>query len=306
MRKIFLGVKILILVLLCVLLVRMGLLRRSVQRVPVQEGPQVVVSGYVPYTLVKQISGGTLPVTMLMPPNAEPHSFEPSPGVLVGMQRAGAFIYISDELEPWAKDLLAALRENTPVLALSRALPERSGAHTAEQDPHIWMNLDNASYMARAVKDLLVRLAPENETLYENNLSEFLAQVDALKQDFQTLANCPQKEVVHIGHLAFGALTTPYGLRLTALSGTSHEGEHSARKLAELTKLIKQSGAKTIFTEETLSGRLANAVAQETGAQLLPLYSVEHISKTDFTDGVSYVQLMRRNLDNLKRGLSCP
>ena len=42
-----------ILVLLCVLLVRMGLLRRSVQRVPVQEGPQVVVSGYVPYTLVK-------------------------------------------------------------------------------------------------------------------------------------------------------------------------------------------------------------------------------------------------------------
>jgi zinc transport system substrate-binding protein len=133
-----------------------------------------------------------------------------------------------------------------------------------------------------------------------------LTQTDALKQDFRTLENCPHKEVVHIGHLAFTALAAPYGLHLTALSGTAHEGEHSALKLAELTQLIKQSGVKTIFSEETLSGRLARAVAQETDTQILPLYSIEHISKADFVDGVTYDQLMRRNLDNLKRGLGCP
>ena len=295
MGKILAAVKLAFLILLCVLLVRMVTLRRGAKNVT---AGQVAVSGYVPYTLVKQISGGTVPVTMLMPPNAEPHSFEPSPGVLVGMREAAAFVYISDELEPWAKDLRGALAQNAPVLVLSSVAGPSA-------DPHIWMNLDYAQQMARAVKDLLVQVSPANAALYENNLSEFLAQTDALKQDFGTLAHCPHKEVVHIGHLAFAPLTERYGLRLRALSGTSHEGEHSAQKLAELTKLIKQSGVKTIFTEETLSGRLAQTVAQETGAQILPLYPVEHISKTDFTDGVTYAQLMRRNLDNLKRGLLC-
>lgn len=298
MRKILLTFKLVILVCLGIILVRTVAVRRTVKTGPAQN-TQVVASGYVPYTLIKQISGGTVPVTMLMPPGTEPHSFEPSPGVLVGMQKAAAFVYISDKLEPWAKDLRGALKQDGVVLVLSSVVP-------AQQDPHIWMNFDNASNMARAVKDLLTQLAPENETLYENNLSKFLAQTDTLKQDFQTLENCQNKEVVHIGHLAFGALTAPYGLHLTALSGTSHEGEHSAQKLAELTKLIQQSGVKAIFTEETLSNRLAETVAQETGAQILPLYPIEHISKVDFTNNVTYAQLMQRNLDNLKRGLACP
>ena len=295
MRKIFILFPLLFLLFVGVLLSRL----MSARRVQAPEAGAVVASGYVPYTLIKQISGGTVPVTMLMPPGTEPHSFEPSPGVLVGMQKAAAFVYISDKLEPWAKDLRSALQRDTPVLVLSSTLP-------AQQDPHIWMNLEQVQNMARAVKDLLTQLVPENEKLYGNNLSEFLVQVQDLQKDFTALENCPQKDVVHIGHLAFEPLLYPYGLHLTALSGTSHEGEHSAQKLAELTKQIKQSGVKTIFTEETLSGRLAETIARETGAQILPLYTVEHISKVDFTNNVTYAQLMRRNLDNLKRGLACP
>ena len=296
MRKIFLILKIAVLIFLGILLVRLMSIRPSKTRV---REPQIVVSGYVPYTLVKQLSGGTIPVTMLMPPNAEPHSFEPSPGVLVGLQQAAAFIYISDILEPWAHDLRGALKSGTPVVELSSVIP-------ASQEVHIWMDLDNVPAMARAVAELLGTLAPQHKDLYARNLQDFNAQIAALKSNFETLRNCPNKEVVHIGHLAFEALTEPYGLRLTALSGTSHEGEHSARKLAELTKQIKQSGVKTIFTEETLSGNLAQAVARETGAQILPLYTIEHISKDDFTNGATYAQLMQRNLDHLKRGLLCP
>ena len=296
MRKLILIFKLLVLLLACGVLLRVVLSHRPVART---HGPQVVVSGYVPYTLVKQISGGTLPVTMLLPAGAEPHAFEPSPGTLVLMQDADLFIYVSDTLEPWARDVSRVMKDTSRIYALCDSV-------SPSDEVHIWMNLDNAQAMARAVKELLAQLSPENETLYAKNLSEFLAQTDALKQDFEALKNCSGKEVVHIGHAAFGPLAAPYGLRLTALSGASHEGEHSARKLAELTKQIKQSGVKTVFTEEVLSGRLARAVADETGAQLLPLYTVEHISKTDFTDGVTYAQLMRRNLDNLKRGLQCP
>ena len=112
--------------------------------------------------------------------------------------------------------------------------------------------------------------------------------------------------MVHIGHLAFSNLLAPYGITLTALSGTSHEGEHSAKKLAELIREIKAKNLPAIFTEEVISPRLAQTVAAETGAQILPLYSIEHISKQDFENQVTYVDLMRRNLESLKQGLICP
>lgn len=266
----------------------------------VVQGPKIVVSGYVPYTLVKEIAGDSVAVEMVLPPGAEPHSFEPTPGVLVTLKQADGFIYISDALEPWAKDLKDNAGENTRTLRLADSVP-------ATQDPHIWMDLANAPIFAEKIKDFLSALYPKDASAYAKNLSKFNKEISALQADFvRDLSRCRYKEVVHIGHLAFGNLVRPYGLTLTALSGTSHDGEHSVKKLILLTRKIKQQQLPAIFTEETLSNRLPKAVAEETGVEILPLYSIEHISKSDFDKQVSYAELMRRNLNNLKRGLQCP
>ena len=98
------------------------------------KNPLVVVSGYVPYTLAKQIAGDTINLLMLLPPGAEPHAFEPTPGILVSLKHAHAFIYTSHVLEPWVSDLLPAIGKNTRTLELAAALP-------ASPDPHLWMNL---------------------------------------------------------------------------------------------------------------------------------------------------------------------
>lgn len=267
---------------------------------PALQGPKIVVSGYVPYTLVKEIAGDTLPVEMVLPPGAEPHSFEPTPGVLVTLKQADEFVYISDALEPWAKDLTENAGENTRTLRLADSVP-------AAQDPHIWMDLANVLVFAEKIKDFLATLYPQGAPAYTKNLAKFNKEITALQGDFaRDLSRCRYKEVVHIGHLAFGNLVRPYGLTLTALSGTSHDGEHSVKKLISLTRKIKEQRLPAIFTEETLSNRLPKAVAAETGVEILPLYSIEHISKNDFENNVSYTELMRRNLDNLKRGLQCP
>ncbi len=262
--------------------------------------PVVVTSGYVPYTLVKQLAGDTVNVSMLLPPGAEPHAFEPTPGALVSLKQADAFIYTSQELEPWVADLLPAVGEQTRTLELAAALP-------VTQDPHVWMNVPNTRVLAAKIAEILKEINPGSQLVYTENLQKFNAEIDALDQEFKTaLSNCRTREVVHIGHLAFKNLTDAYGLTLTALSGTSHDGEHSAKKLAQLTTQIKAQHLPAIFTEETLSSRLAETVAQETGAQVLPLYPVEHISKKDFNENVTYADLMRRNLESLKRGLQCP
>jgi zinc transport system substrate-binding protein len=258
---------------------------------------RVVTSGYVPYTLVKQIGGEHINLSMLLPVNAEPHSFEPTPGAIVTVDRADIFVYISDRLEPWAKDVLADKRDKALRLA---------DVATPSEDPHVWMDFNNIHEMAKLLAETLSEKDPKNQSLYEENLKEFLTELDSLHQSYQeVLSTCQSREVVHIGHLAFKNLTKNYHLSLAALAGSSHDGEHSVHKLAELIKLIQEKNVKAIFTEETLSPRLSATVAEETGAQVLPLYTVEHISKEDFELQVTYGELMRRNLQSLKRGLAC-
>lgn len=264
------------------------------------DNPVVVVSGYVPYTLTKQLAGDSVNVIMLLPPGAEPHAFEPTPGVLVSLQHADAFIYTSKTLEPWAADLTASVKENAPVVELASAFNNM-------QDPHIWMNIENATQLAQTIAQILAQINPQEKPLYDENLAKFQTEMDGLQHDFQAgLSTCQNREVVHVGHLAFAPLAQAYGLKLTALSGTSHEGEHSVKKLAALTQEIKNKHISTIFTEDTLSPRLAKTVAAETGAHVLPLYPIEHISKQDFNNAVTYGELMRRNLESLVRGLQCP
>ena len=262
-------------------------------------GPKIVVSGYVPYTLTHQIAGANADILMLLPPGAEPHSFEPTPGALIALSQADAFIYVSDELEPWAADLAQNAGVKTRVLQLGKLI-------RPEEDPHVWMDFKKTELMAYQIAALLSEIAPQNRAVTDKNWENFTAQLGELAQAFQTqLTHCKYKEAVHIGHLAFNNLLTPYGIQLTALSGSAHEGEHSAKKLAQLVREIKAQKLPAVFTEEVLSPRLAQTVAEETGAEILPLYSIEHISKEDFDNRVTYLDFMRRNLANLKRGLVC-
>ena len=270
-------------------------------QVPVAEGakPRVVTSGYVPYTLAKQLSGGLADVTMLLPANAEPHSFEPTPGALVTVKNADIFIYVSDRIEPWAKDVLSSAGEQTAVVQAAKYA-------SSSDDPHVWMDFQNAKQIARAISFALVQKDPSHRAEYEAHLKAFEKELAELDAAYQTgLASCQSRQVVHVGHLAFGNLTKNYGLSLSALAGSSHDGENSVRRVAELIRFIKDNQIRAIFTEETLSPRLSAAVAEETGAQVLPLYTVEHVSKDDFDRGVTYGELMRRNLDSLQRGLGC-
>lgn len=260
---------------------------------------RVVTSGYVPYTLTKQLSGGLLEVEMLLPPNAEPHSFEPSPGSLVAVHHAAALVYVSDRLEPWVQAVLGAAGKDTRVVSLADGLAQT-------EDPHVWMDFGAVVDMARTVVAVLTEIDPPHAAVYRDNLLRFEQEIAVLDRDFAaTLANCQTREMVHIGHLAFAALAKRYNLSLRALAGTSHDGEHSARKLADLVKHIRAQGVHALFTEEAVSPRLSSAVAAETGAEILPLYPVEYVSKEDFNQGVSYSQFMRRNLESLQKGLKC-
>ena len=258
---------------------------------------QVVVSGYVPYVLTREIAGPHAQLTMLVPPGTEAHSFEPTPGAIIAVEKADLFIYVSEQVEPWVKDILQGLSGENAVA---------SGPVDDEQDPHVWMSPYGALSMAQHIEKALSKADPAHKNEYKQNFRQFEKQIQQLHTDFVAgLSQCKSRELVHVGHLAFGNLADAYQLNLQALSGTSHQGEHSVLKLTGMVRFVRHHQLHAVFTEEMVSPELARTVAEETKVQILPLYTIEDVSKDDFAQGVTYETYMRRNLKNLQEGLQC-
>lgn len=260
---------------------------------------RVVTSGYVAYSLAREIGGWEIDLSMLLPPGTEPHGYEPTPGAIIAVGRADVFIYVSARLEPWVKDVLAGAKAETTVV--------EAGVGSSDfKDPHVWMSPSGALEMAGVIRRVFAERDPGQSAYFQTHYDDFAAQMAHLTARYSaTLATCKNKQLVHVGHLAFGNIADPYGLTLTALSGISHDADHSARQIADVVKLIRKENVKYIFTEEALSPALTQTIAKETGAKVLLLHTVEAVSKDDFSLGKSYRELMNENLENLAEGLQC-
>lgn len=259
-----------------------------------QKNPQILTSSYVPYTLVKNLVKDKANLTMLMPSGVEPHSFEPLPKDILKVKNAPLFFYIDKNLEPWACDIN---QKNTIALGQGLSTPA---------DPHIWMDFDKALLMAiRATKKIQTEY-PYLTKEIKTNLDTFVTDINNLKRDYSNqLAQCKSRDIYHIGHLAFGAIAKNYNLNFRPLINSTEAQEPSPKDILEMIKQIKEKNIKYIFTEEALSPKMASLIAKQTNTKILMLYTIEHITKEEFKEQITYQDFMYKNLENLKEGLEC-
>jgi len=273
---------------------------------------QVVTTLFPLYDFARRIGGEKAEVSMLLPPGVEPHSFEPRPENVVRVNRADLFIYTNPLMEPWAAGIIAGIDRGKVVIveggkgiALMQAPggePHgRDHGHAEERDkgtadPHVWLDLDNASRIAGNILAAFVARDPANGAYYQQNAAKLTAELAALDVRFrQTLEKSPKKVLLHGGHYAFGYLAKRYGLRYISASAVNADAEPTPAKLAELVQLMRR--------ERLLSPRVAETIARETGAKVLMLRAGHNVTKEELERGVSFIEIMEDNLRNLKTGL---
>lgn len=264
---------------------------------PTEQTPKikVAVSSYVPYAIAKETLNDAADITMIIPPGTEPHSFEPLPKTVVDIHQNEFFFYTSDKMEPWAKEMSA-----NAGLALDSNLPSADG------DPHIWMDFNNVSAMSQNMAMYVAQKYPQKEQELLKNVAEFQHELTMLDRLYgKMLAQCSTRDIYHIGHLAFTRMAQNYNLNFKPLVGATLDQEPSAKDMADMIKQIKDNNVEYIFTEKAVNPALSQTIADETGAKILLLYPVEHITKEDFDKGISYRQFMMANLQNLSEGLGC-
>jgi zinc transport system substrate-binding protein len=274
---------------------------------------KVITTLFPVYDMAKNIGVDKAEVSLLLPPGVEAHSFEPKPSDIVKINEADVFVYTGKFMEPWAEDVIkGALNKNLIVVDASRGTKMIPGVfHDADKpegslDPHIWMDFDNAKIMVKNIVQAFQFKDSVNKDFYEQKANEYsnnLAELDSLYKT--TLATCKNKKIVYGGHYAFGYMAKRYGLKYLAAQGVAPDAEPTANDLVKLVKQIKKDKIKYVFYEELTSPKIAKTIAGETNAKILLLNAAHNLSKDQFNQGLSFFDILKKDLDNLKVGLEC-
>ncbi len=180
------------------------------------------------------------------------------------------------------------------------------GDHHHEKDPHIWLDIKNAKTISQEITNALIDVSPQNREFFEENLKVYNEKLDNLDKKMKSyLPSCKQREIIYSGHYAFAYFAKRYDLKHTAILGISHDSEPTISSLISVIEKIKNEDINFIFYEELSSPRIAEIIKEETGAEMLPLNPAENLSKEDFEKGISFIDIMEENINNLLIGLDC-
>ena len=160
--------------------------------------------------------------------------------------------------------------------------------------------------MCNNILDSLCKIDPENENYYKENAKQYIDKLNELDINFRQMINSSKrKKIISGSRFPFYYFVTEYGLTYDAAFDCCDESaEPNAKKVAELIKTIKDENIPVIYYEELTAPKVAKTIANETGAEMLLLHSAHNVSKEDFENGITYIDIMKQNLINLKKGLN--
>ena len=284
-----------------------------------EQGKISIITSIFPlYEIAGKLGGDAVDVNLLLPPGTEPHTWDPRPSDIIRIEQSQLFIYMGPELEPWVSDVLQATAgdgleaiEIFPIIAESStenhkghsAGPEQNNKYT---DPHIWLDFSYACKIAEVVSEALQKKLPGQAETISANAVLYIEKLRALDQRYATeLAKCRKNQFVFGGHSAFAYLANRYGLVQIPLYGISPDSEPSPRRLGKTVRTIKKLGLQVVYFEELLNPRLAQVIADETGAATSVLNPGANLTISQWKAGVTFISLMEQNLESLKKGLDC-
>jgi len=274
---------------------------------PPPEAKVKIMATIFPLQEFARAVGGDLAETrLLIPPGAEIHSWQPRVSDIKTLAtELGLFLYIGPSLEPWAEGLLKGVaRPGLKVLEAGRGLDLIRGDEEAF-DPHIWLDFTQDLVIVDRIAAELAGLRPASAAFFRANAEAYKAKLRALDDRYtNALRGCRGRLLLVGGHAAFGYLARRYGLVQTAVYGASPDAAPAPRIMVGIVARAKAGGVKTVFYEPTTGDRMARVLAGEIGAKVRFLYPGHNLPRSSVA-GLTFLEMMNRNLEVLTDGLGC-
>ncbi|HXL03108.1 MAG TPA: metal ABC transporter substrate-binding protein [Candidatus Atribacteria bacterium] len=242
-------------------------------------------------SLVQEVGGDKVEVLQLIPNGASPHTYEPRPSDIRKIEEGQASFLIGLGLDFFLEEIIKNVAGDKPIFYVYQGIDlitEGEGVN-----PHIWLSLSNARIMVENISQALSSLDPESSAYYAENAREYNQKIAELDRWFK-------EEVKKLSHRSFVAqhpaweyLARDYNLELKGVIEKSPGGEPSSREFKNLIEQMEKNDVRVIFAEPQLNQKIAQVLAQETGAQVILLDPLGHFPEQP------YLELMRENLNKI-------
>jgi ABC-type Zn uptake system ZnuABC Zn-binding protein ZnuA len=274
---------------------------------------RVVVTYSVLGDLVKNVAADCAEIVVLVGPDGDAHTFEPTPKDGIGLADADLVFENGIGFEPWLDKLHAASNSKARRVVVTQGLEILEGEcnhndkvgekHEHEDDPHVWHEVENSIHMVGIIRDKLAEVDPVNSEKYKTNSTKYLKRLEAL--DLWVLAQVEilpkDRRKLVTSHDTFGYFANRYGFQVlgTLLSSFSTEAsDPSPVTFAKLVDSIKAAKVPAIFAENTQNPKVMERLAREAGVKLAPPLFTDALGKPG-TPGDTYENMIRSNVTTI-------
>ena len=273
----------------------------------------IVAVSFPEYDFARAVAGDNADISMLIPPAGEAHGYEPTVSDIKAVSKCDLFIHTGGESDNWTENLIASSgNKSLKIVALTNEVEhleqnEHNHSHNKYTfDEHVWTNPENVISIVNSIKDTLSQIDSENKEIYEANAKTYCEKLEELDENIKEVTeNAKNKTLVFGDRFPLTYFAEKYGLEhLAAFSGCSEDTEASASTIANLIDYVKENNIPVVFINELSNTSIADQIAKETGAEVKTFYSCHKISKDDYESGKTYIDIMSRNIENLKIALN--
>jgi len=280
----------------------------TISPVAASDGRLKVVASITPLAdFVKQVGGDHVAVTLLLPPGASPHTYEPTPKIVREISQARIFFKIGSGLEFWADRLIKTAAVSIDVVDSSSGVElirytssnKHDGhQHSATTDPHIWLDPVICIEIIGKIETALSKNDPANASFYKNNASMYREKLRKLDKEIAERTKLFRTREYVTFHPAWNYFSRRYGLKVAAVIEEGPGKDPSPRHIRKIIEELKKLNTRVVFAEPQFSPKIAETIAKEAGGRVLFLDPVGGQK-----DKETYIKMMLYNLSIMETAL---
>jgi manganese/iron transport system substrate-binding protein len=282
---------------------------------PAEPGPlaEVAVSTPVLADIVANVVGERATVWSVIPPGADPHTYEPTPREVARTGDADLFFFMGARLEDylrtaaWRRTLrdsgipTVEFAERMDLITIDRIIDHGDHVHDLTGgDPHVWLDPRRVVELVEIIVDSLVEIDPAAAEYYAANADAYVAELERLHQEYLAVIDRipEERRQLIVFHDAYTYFEDRYGFEVIGVVLPNPHAEPSAREIADLHELIEDVGIDVVFKEPQFNAQILEQLARDQGI------AVGILMTDTFTNEVTtYLDLMRFNLRSLEQHL---
>jgi zinc transport system substrate-binding protein len=231
------------------------------QAIPQKESFDIAASIHPIYDITSNIAGDTLSVGLILPADASPHTFDPSPQTIRSLQDTKVTYTIGHDFDAWTNSISSST--GTETVIIDNDIELIADEHHDTANPHYWLDIGNAILITYTIADDLSARYPEHEDTFTENAASYIAElIETREEIFEILSTVENRNLVTL-HDAWEYFASSNDLIIAGSYEPSPGQEPTPQSLADLIRTVEEAGVTTIYSEPQLASASIEAFAND-------------------------------------------